>query len=225
MNSKCGLLLSMICLTINLSSCKDENLKPINGVENGYEYTDLGLSVRWANCNIGAQTPEEYGFYFAWGEVEAKNVYEWSSYVYYDSEKKTLTKYCVDGKNGFLDNKKELELQDDAAHITLGGKWRMATYAEILELREKCTWELTMEKGVKGYKIVGPNGNSIFLPAAGYMFGDNNVAAQGTFAYSWSNSLDEANSEKAYGLCFNALGVDWEGDYRYYGHTIRPVLP
>ena len=136
----------------------------------GVQAVDLGLSVKWASCNVGANKPEEYGDYFAWGEVKPKSVYNWTTYKYCKGTNKTMTKYSTDSYYGIVDNKTTLEAQDDAATANWGGAWRMPTKAEQDELRTKCTWVWTTLNGVNGYKVIGSNGNSIFLPAAGCMY-------------------------------------------------------
>ena len=191
----------------------------------GHEYVDLGLSVKWATCNVGATTPEEYGDYFAWGEVEPKTTYNWSTYKYCKGTLETLTKYCYDsdyGKNGFTDNKTVLDPEDDAATANWGGEWRMPTKAEQDELLNNCTWTWTTQKGVKGYKVVGPNGNSIFLPAAGYMF-EGTLYNAGSYGHYWSSSLYTVIPGYAYYVHFYSVYVDWDGSNRYYGLTVRPV--
>ena len=191
------------------------------------EYVDLGLSVKWATCNVGASAPEEYGDYFAWGEVVPKTTYNWSTYKYCKGSSSTLTKYCNNssyGNNGFTDNKTVLDLEDDAATVNWGGEWRMPTDAEMTELREKCTWTWTTQNGVKGYKVVGPNGNSIFLPAAGYMR-NSDLTDAGSYGYDWSSSLRSDNPSFAYGVYFNSDIVYWHYNKRYYGRSVRPVMP
>ena len=133
-----------------------------------HAYVDFGLSVKWATCNIGASSPEEYGDYFAWGETEPKDVYVWSTYKWCNGSQNTLTKYCTNKEYGTVDNKITLELEDDAAHVNWGGEWRIPTKAELEELREKCTWMPAKINGVSGREITGPNGNKLFLPYSGY---------------------------------------------------------
>jgi hypothetical protein len=124
------------------------------------EYVDLGLSVKWATFNVGASKPEDYGDYFAWGETEPKEEYTWATYKWGTSGK--LTKYNT------TDGKTILDPEDDAAYVNWGDKWRMPTDAERDELVENCTWTWTTQNSINGYKVTGPNGNSIFLPAGGY---------------------------------------------------------
>ena len=196
-----------------------------------HEYVDLGLSVKWATCNVGAEKPEEYGDYFAWGEVAPKEKYDWKTYLYCKGTSITMTKYCGDssfGYNGFTDNKTVLESEDDAATANWGGSWRMPTDAEMTELREKCTWKWTTQNGVNGYKVVGPNGNSIFLPAAGYMDAGTLYLA-GSYGDYCSCSLSVSYSYDVYRIFFNLSFVLMygNGDYpgRRYGLSVRPVCP
>ena len=194
-------------------------------IEQGGIYAvDLGLSVKWATCNVGATTPEEYGDYFAWGEVEPKTTYNWSTYKYCNGSSSTLTKYCNNssyGSNGFTDNKTVLDPEDDAATVNWGGSWRMPTKAEQDELRNNCTWKWTTQKGVKGYKVTGPNGNSIFLPAAGYM--REGALGAGSYGDYWSSSLDAGSPNDAYDVGFRSDYVGWGYYYRYFGLAVRPV--
>ena len=190
-------------------------------------YVDLGLpsGLKWATCNVGADSPEEYGDYFAWGEVEPKKSYSWSTYKYCKGTHKTITKYCNDnsyGNNGFTDNKTVLDPEDDAATANWGGAWRIPTKAEQDELLNNCTWTWTTQKGVKGYKVVGPNGNSIFLPAAGYMY-KGTLEDAGSFGMYWSSSLGTDNPISAYYVDFYSGYVYWAGYDRWVGGSVRPV--
>ena len=199
-------------------------LTPSNGMENGYEWVDLGLSVKWATFNVGATKPEEYGDYFAWGETTTKSTYNWSTYKYCNGSSSTLTKYNNSSSYGSVDNKTQLELSDDAAAVNWGGNWRMPTKAEQDELRNNCTWTWTTQNGVNGYKVTGANGNSIFLPAAGYRTGSSLYYAGSSGDY-WASSLYADGPNCAYYLYFSSSLVDW-GDYgRYYGQSVRPVCP
>ena len=188
----------------------------------GVQAVDLGLSVKWATCNVGANRPEDYGDYFAWGEVKPKSVYDWSTYKYCNGSANTLTKYNSYSSYGRVDNKSTLEAQDDAATINWGGAWRMPTKAEQDELRTKCKWVWTTLNGVKGYKVVGPNGNSIFLPAAGYMVKGALYTAGSSGIYR-SSSLCTYSPGSAYNVHFCSDLVDWYNNCRYYGHSVRPV--
>lgn len=189
-----------------------------------HEYVNLGLpsGLKWATCNIGATTPEDYGDYFAWGETEQKEHYDWSTYKWCRGSYDTMTKYCTSSSYGTVDNKTELDPEDDAAHVNWGGAWRMPTKAEQDELREKCTWTWTSQNGVKGYKVTGPNGNSIFLPAAGCR-NDGSLLSAGSYGSYWSSSLYASNSGNAYCLDFFSGYFDWGYYNRYYGRCVRPV--
>jgi hypothetical protein len=198
-----------------------------NGTLNGHEWVDLGLpsGLKWATCNVGATKPEEYGDYFAWGEVEPKEYYYWDSYKWCNGSYDTQTKYCDDsywGYNGFTDYKTTLDLSDDAANYNWGGGWRMPTYEEQDELRNNCSWEWTTQNGVYGRKVTGLNGNSIFLPAAGFRRGSSlyNVGFSGDY---WSSSLFTRCPDSAYYLYFDSDYVDWHGDYRCWSKSVRPV--
>ena len=191
---------------------------------NGRRYVDLGLpsGLKWATCNVGASKPEDYGDYYAWGETEEKSDYSWSTYKWCNGSYDTQTKYCIDSDYGTVDNKTVLDPEDDVAHVKWGGTWRMPTLDEQNELREKCTWTWTTQNGVKGYKVTSPNGNSIFLPAAGYR-GGTEVSYRGSSGYYWSSSLYSSRSYNAYDLRFSSGFHYWRYDYRYLGHSVRPV--
>ena len=199
--------------------------------ENGHEYVDLGLSVKWATMNVGASMAEGYGDYFAWGETTTKDTYDWSTYKYCNGSSSTLTKYCNNssygnyGNNGFTDNKTQLELSDDAARANWGGSWRMPTDVEWTELREQCTWTWTTQNGVYGRKVTSKtNENSIFLPAAGYR-GGSSLYYAGSNGYCWSSSLNTGSPYEAWYVDFSYSGVGRYSNYRYYGRSVRPVCP
>ena len=190
---------------------------------NPSEYVDLGLSVKWATCNVGASKPEEYGDYFAWGENHPKSTYNWSTYKWCDGSGTTLTKYNSDSSNGIVDNKRTLALDDDAARVNWGGSWRIPTTQELEELRTECTWILTTQNGVKGYNVTSKNnGNSIFLPAAGYHY-HGGIDYAGTFFFCWSNSLVDSNSATHLYTTNSPIVVNWGPRSRYYGLSVRPV--
>ena len=193
--------------------------------ENGHEWVDLGLSVKWATCNVGASSPEDYGDYFAWGETEPKEVYDWSTYKYCNGSYDSLTKYNTSSSCGTtVDNKTQLELTDDAARANWGGRWRMPTEAELTELRNNCTWTWTIQNGVNGYKVTSKsNGNSIFLPAASYRSGSSFINA-GKFGNYWLSSLFTDYPYSAYDMIFSSSYVDQYGSDRCCGLSVRPVL-
>ena len=192
---------------------------------------DLGLpsGIRWASCNVGATTPEGYGYYFAWGETESKKDYSWTTYKYANVGERyhyKFTKYCTDassGDNGFIDNKTVLEPEDDAATANWGDVWRMPTDAEWTELREQCTWTYTTLNGVYGYQVASKtNGNSIFLPVAGFRNGTS-LYLQGTRGYYSSSSLLENYSDNVWIVTFNHEEVYRHSNNRNNGLSVRPV--
>ena len=191
---------------------------------------DLGLpsGLKWASCNIGANAPEDYGNYFAWGETTTKADYSWATYKHANGAENKLTKYCNDasyGDNGFTDDKTTLEPEDDAAHVNWGGVWRMPTDAEWTELREQCTWTWTTQNGVNGYLVTSEvNSNSIFLPAAGYR-SDTDLYFADSYGFYRSSSRLEARPDHAWVVCFLSDGVGWGYFSRSYGQSVRPVCP
>mgnify|MGYP003299437949 FL=1 len=189
-----------------------------------YEAVDLGLpsGIKWATCNVGATAPEEYGCYYAWGETTEKSNYEWSTYVHCNGSNSTITKYCNRSDFGTVDENAVLALEDDAAHVNWGGSWRMPTKEEQDELRDNCTWEWTSVNGVNGYVVTGNNGNSIFLPAAGYRVGKD-IAEKGKNGYYWSSSMFSTLCYNAYALRFYKGTSTWGSRSRNYGQPVRPV--
>ena len=180
------------------------------------EAVDLGLSVKWANCNVGAKSPEEYGDYFAWGETKTKSKYTKYNSVICDLSISELKSRGIIGSDG------NLTVAYDAATANWGGGWRMPTLDEMKELCNNCSWSWTTQNGVNGYMITGPNGNSIFLPDAANRNGAGGYSRGSSVDY-WSGTLYEYNSRYAYGLDFNGGRWNWSYDSCYDGHTVRPV--
>ena len=191
-----------------------------------YVAVDLGLSVKWATCNVGASKPEEYGDYYAWGETEPKTTYSWATYKWCNGSNITLTKYNTKSSCGTVDNKTVLELADDAARVNWGGAWRMPTDDEWTELRENCTWTWTDDyngTGVKGRIVTSKtNGNSIFLPAAGFR-GSDDLSRAGDYGYYWSSSLYTDHPNGAWDVGFYSDDVRRNDGSRFYGCSVRPV--
>ena len=186
---------------------------------------DLGLpsGTLWASCNVGASKPEEYGGYFAWGETTPQEDYSWSTYKWCNGSSNSLTKYNTQSRYGTVDNKTELDLEDDAAHANWGGDWRMPSLDQIKELEDNCTWEWTTVNGVKGRKATSKiNGNSIFLPTAGWRSGTS-LGSAGSCGSCWSRSLSTDYSINAYRLYFDSGDVDWSISNRCRGRSVRPV--
>lgn len=207
----------VLCFTVlgglcaGLVSCGNENEEEETSVTlsnsgsiGDHSYVDLGLSVKWATCNVGASSPEEYGNSYAWGETTPK-----SSYTKDNSKTNGVHIGDISGNADY-----------DAATANWGAPWRMPTLTEINELRQSCTWEWTTYKGVEGMKVTGPNGNCIFLPPSGWRNGTDRITGDG---YYWSSTPYESNDSIAYSLFFHSLDYGWIYDYRSSGYSVRPV--
>jgi len=201
----------------------------VPAIEDNHEYVDLGLpsGTLWATCNVGASSPEEYGDHFAWGETSPKDYYDSSTYkwCYYDNNGYwQLTKYdyssfpTIEG-----DGKTELDPEDDAAYVNWNPYWRMPTSDQIEELVNCCSWQWTQRNGVNGQLGTGQNGNTIFLPAAGYRWRESlsNVGSVGRY---WSRSLCSYDTADAYLLNFYSFNVyNCFNFNRFNGFAIRAV--
>lgn len=195
---------------------------------------DLGLSVKWADCNIGANQPYEAGEKYAWGETSPKADYSWEMYKWCESngENWTYTKYCCNSAGGSVDNKTILEPEDDVAYIKLGNNWRMPTYEEWRELRNKnnCSWDWTEDyngTGIAGYvvksKKPGFEGQTIFLPASGSRQFTSLYFA-GTDGMYWSSSLNKSDSSTAWYISFSSKEINGQYcSFRPFGCSVRPV--
>ena len=197
-------------------------MERVGGPTPTMEYVDLGLSVKWAKYNLGASKPSDYGNYYAWGETEPKTDYTWATYKW--GTENNFTKYNA------TDGKIVLDPEDDAATAKLGSPWRMPTWDEIKELLNNCTWTWTTQDGVNGCEVKGPNGNSIFLPAAGYR-DRSELDYAGSRGYYWSSSRNttysysDRYSDRANRLYFDADLHNWTSGFRYSGFPVRPVRP
>ena len=182
--------------------------KSDKGTISGHDYVDLGLpsGLKWATCNVGANTPEEYGDYFAWGETTTKS------------------EYTEENSRTYGENMSDISgnATYDVARSNWGDSWRMPTNRELTELKKNCVWTWTSQSGVNGYKVTGINGNSIFLPAAGYCYGSSRYYV-GEYGGYWSSTPDESGTIDACYLGFYSgyHGVGWHD--RYTGRTVRPV--
>ena len=179
----------------------------VSGTIDGHDYVDLGLSIKWATCNVGASSPSDYGNYYAWGETTTKSTYT-------DENSRTYGKDIGDiaGNANY-----------DAARANWGRSWRMPTNAEMEELINKCTWTWTSQGGHKGYKVTSKtNGNSIFLPAAGWRIGSS-LDDAGELGGYWSASPLESGTQYAFYLFFYSGFHDVGGFHRLIGRSVRPV--
>ena len=199
----------------------------INGTEDkakspdGVEAVDMGLSVKWANMNVGAKKPSGFGTYFAWGETQPKEYYSWKTYAWSKGDSQFLTKYSTN------DKRVQLALGDDAARANWGGEWRMPTAEEYDELIANCTWEWTTKDGVNGYQVTSKKtGNSIFLPITGCRFYAD-IQLRGVSGIYWTSSLYGVNPNKAWCLEFNVSDISvYYGNLssnRFSGRCVRAV--
>lgn len=179
---------------------------------------DLGLSVYWASCNLSedgfVKSPEQFGDYYAWGELEPKSEYNWSTYKWCNGSYNSLTKY---------DSWKEaLDESDDAAHVKLGDRWRIPSDNNWTELKLNCEWRLTTQNGVYGILVTGSNGNSIFFPSAGYRH-NTDYYEVGSEGYYWSSTRSKDIDYAAWNLLFNSDDVLVDYMERDLGALVRPV--
>lgn len=236
-------LLSMVVLALVLGGRKKSDppkfqkndivsttgLMPVTGSENGHDWVDLGLSIKWATCNVGAGTPESYGDYYAWGETSTKSDYGWGNLMYCtDTTGDSFNKYVPSDKsaywidNGSPDNKTCLDISDDAARASWGGKWRTPSMSEWEEMELNCTWTWITQGGINGFEVTGKNGNSVFLPAAGNRLG-NSLFNAGTYGYYWSSSLNTDYPYSVMSLHIDSGGHSVYNGRRRSGFSIRPV--
>lgn len=205
-----------------------------------YEYVDLGLSVKWATCNVGASSPIEKGYAFSWGEIIVGKYHNWESYKYSREKSSYITKYCDNETQGIVDRRMTLELSDDAANYYLGSKWRIPTKNELQELLSKCIWQKEKNNNVEGYRVIGKNGNSIFIPITGHLETVKQSSGNDTIntlvkvhittricnlqnGYYWTNALDVNDSKNAWGMFIDDDLKALTTFPRYKGLYIRPV--
>ena len=189
-----------------------------------HEWVDLGLpsGTLWATYNVGATCPDEFGDFFAWGETAPKEEYDWNNYKWCNGSENTMTKYCSNISFGTVDNKTELDPEDDAAYVNWGPSWRMPTHEQYQELLNNCTWEWTTYAGVTGCQFTGPNGNTLFFPGAGYYYYDI-WSGDGDGGICWSRTLDPVYNQAFY-FNFYMFGVNCNfSSRRMDGFTVRAV--
>ena len=193
----------------SFTTLDEEPEETISGTENGHNYVDLGLlsGLKWATCNVGASSPEEYGGYYAWGETTTKTEYT--------SENSVTSGKWMNDISG--------NAQYDAATANWGGNWRMPKSTELEELIDNCTWTWTTYNGVNGYNVEGPNGNSIFLPAAGYR-GGSSLFYAGSYGFYWSSMPYEDYDDYSCDLHFDSYNHNMYFNDRYDSQSVRPVF-
>lgn len=237
-------LILLVALGLSfLMGCEKQD--PVWSNTNGVKYVDLGLpsGLKWAECNLGAKSPEEYGDYYAWGEIETKDSYrDWDNVGF-----QMGYKWFKNGiRKKYMEDYDEMQPEDDPARHVLGGSWRTPTFDEWYELLHECSWDNSERNGVKGYMVTGQNGKSIFLPAAGAM---HSTGYEENYLSSWANHSvnDEYVKEGVYWsstvyslnhLKANALFICTEPDLhpagvlsyktitameRYMGFSVRAV--
>lgn len=184
---------------------------------NGYEYVDLALpsGLKWATMNVGANAPEEKGYYFGWGETIQKPLYSMGNSYTYGKDFKSLQ------EEGILSDSLTLEQRQDAAHFYMGKPWRIPTKNEFIELADHCDWKWVEMPSISGYEITGKNGNSIFLPAAGFVLGSA-ITKEWEGGHYWTSTpYDETHYAYTFIFSNNSFSISWNN--RYFGRVIRPV--
>ncbi len=191
----------------------EEKKKKGRGYINGHEYVDLGLSVKWATCNVGASSPSDYGNYYAWGETNTKEgYYTWETYKYYLSE----INECLSLGPDISASKY------DVARVNWGDTWRLPTKKEVMELIEKCTWVTSSLSGSEVARVIGPNGNDIFLPLSGS--NEAGYSQQGLSGGFWSSTLSEDNmANLLFFMIIQTPSPFIKELSRHYGLPVRPV--
>ena len=236
-------------LCVGAVSCDKDDNDDVNNpnIYLGHEFVDLGLKVKWATCNVGAEKPEDYGDYFAWGDTTTKYLpgyaqsespqwkngmwdgYTWGTYRFCNETYNSLFKYCNDSRSGFeggTDTLTILTPADDVAHYKWGGNWRMPTQADFDELLKNCDCNYTTQNGVKGMNVTSKkdSSKSIFLPATGFREGTS-FGGVGSYGNYWSSSLLQIDPQGAvlfrFYLGFNQISYQ----LRVNGYSVRPVCP
>ena len=225
-------LLAMLLCVFALIACGDDDnddniTEGKDGVYviSGHKFVDLGLpsGLLWATRNVGAEVMFEAGNYYSWGEIEPKNKYTLATYKWFDGDE--FTKYTKE------DGKCVLDAADDVATVKWGKKCRLPKFAEAIELVTKCKWEWQLSyynESRSGYLVTGPNGNSIFLPAAGSNTGSLIQWSNENGSYLLKDITPSRNNDHVDVLHFNELDItptelSSTGSYRVWGHSARPV--
>lgn len=200
-----------------------------SSAQSKHQYVDLGLSVKWATCNIGADKPEEHGEYFSWGETENKRINNWETYTFTEGDKNEISKYCSNSQYGWhelADSLSALEPDDDVAHKKWGGNWRIPTKAEMKELLDNCTWTWTTRNDINGYLVTGKKpgytDRSIFIPVTGTYYDGKifNPHKQGSY---WSRDCGTVYPADAYTLELSVREASVGMRSRCESIAVRPV--
>lgn len=196
-----------------------------------HQYVDLGLSVKWATCNIGADKPEDHGDYFSWGETEHKRINNWDTYRFSEGTRNTITKYCSNPQYGWhelTDSLSALEPEDDVAHALWGGSWRIPTKDEMKELIENCTWTWTTRNDINGYLVTGKKpgytNRSIFIPVTGH-YNNGKIFDPNNEGFYWSRDCGTTYPIEAYVLEIHLREAYIGMRSRYQSIAVRPVCP
>ena len=196
-----------------------------------HQYVDLGLSVKWATCNIGADKPEDHGDYFSWGETENKRLNNWDTYKFSEGFKHTITKYCSNSQyvwHELADSLSALELDDDVAHKKWGGNWRIPTKAEMKELLDNCTWTWTTRNDINGYLVTGKKpgytDRSIFIPVTG-AYNNGKLFGSKDHGHYWSRNCGTLYPADAYTLELSVREASVGMESRCQSLAVRPVCP
>lgn len=200
-----------------------------SSAQSKHQYVDLGLSVKWATCNIGADKPEEHGEYFSWGETENKRINNWETYTFTEGDKNEISKYCSNSQYGWhelADSLSALEPDDDVAHKKWGGNWRIPTKAEMKELLDNCTWTWTTRNDINGYLVTGKKpgytDRSIFIPVTG-AYDNGKLFGSKDHGHYWSRDCGTVYPADAYTLELSVREASVGMISRCQSIAVRPV--